>query len=234
MSAPIRLVLVRHGETVGHSSIRYYGRTDVALSDLGRRQMRAVCEWLAAREGANALAPVFTSPLVRATEAARIIAGRDAEAIAIEEFAEVDFGLFEGLTADEIAALYPEEFRRWNANRFAPDFVYPEGEGRAEFVARVGRGTARMLASWQALREASWHDSRTSGGAASNALMMAHRGVIRAVVRQLTGVFEPHIDLGSIHILEQEPGGEDLRSARWRPIALDVTEHLADCGNTAD
>jgi broad specificity phosphatase PhoE len=218
----MRLVLVRHGETVGHSSIRYYGRTDVALSDLGRRQMRAAREWLAARDGASGFAPVFTSPLVRATEAARIIAGRDVPAIAIEEFAEVDFGLFEGLTAEEIAARYTEEFRRWHANRVAPDFVYPDGESRVEFIARVARGTARMLASWQ--------DTR----AGSNALVVAHRGVICAVVRQLTGVLEPHIDLGSIHILEQELGGADLRTARWRPVALDVTEHLAGRGNTAD
>jgi broad specificity phosphatase PhoE len=226
MSAPMRLVLVRHGETVGHSSIRYYGRTDVALSDLGRRQMRAAREWLAARDGASGFAPVFTSPLVRATEAARIIAGRDAATIAIEEFAEVDFGLFEGLTAEEIAARYPEEFRRWNVNRLAPDFVYPEGESRAAFVARVARCTARMLALW--------HGTREGGRAGPNALIVAHRGVIRAVVRQLTGVFEPHIDLGSIHILEQEPGGADLRFARWRPVALDLTEHLAGRGGTAD
>jgi len=230
MSAPMRLVLVRHGETVGHSSIRYYGRTDVALSDLGRRQMRAAREWLAARDGASGFAPVFTSPLVRATEAARIIAGRDAATIAIEEFAEVDFGLFEGLTAEEIAARYPEEFRRWNANRLAPDFVYPEGESRAAFVVRVARGTVRMLALWEALRQ----DARAGGHTGSNALMVAHRGVIRAVVRQLTGVLEPYIDLGSIHILEQEPSDADLLTVRWRPAALDLTEHLASRGNTAD
>jgi ribonuclease H / adenosylcobalamin/alpha-ribazole phosphatase len=222
MSAPMRLVLVRHGETVGHSSIRYYGRTDVALSGLGRRQMRAAREWLAARDGASGFAPVFTSPLVRATEAARIIAGRHAAAIPIEEFAEVDFGLFEGLTAEEIAARYPEEFRRWNANRLAPDFVYPEGESRAAFVTRVARGNARMFALWQ------------DEHAGSNALMVAHRGVIRAVVRQLTGVLEPYIDLGSIHILEQEQGGADLRTSRWRPIALDLTDHLAARGNADD
>jgi broad specificity phosphatase PhoE len=226
MSAPMRLVLVRHGETVGHSSIRYYGRSDVALSDLGRRQMHASREWLAARDGASGFAPVFTSPLVRATEAARIIAGRDAAAIAIEEFAEVDFGLFEGLTAEEIAARYPEEFRRWNVNRLAPDFVYPEGESRAAFVARVARGTARMLAFW--------HDAHAGGRAGSDALVVAHRGVIRAVVRQLTGVIESHIDLGSIHILEQESAGADLRTARWRPVALDLTEHLGGSGGMAD
>jgi broad specificity phosphatase PhoE len=218
MAERVRLVLVRHGETVGHSSIRYYGRTDVALSDLGRRQMRAAREWLAPRDGARGFAPVFTSPLVRATEGARIIAGRSAAAVAIEEFAEVDFGLFEGLTAEEIAGRYPEEFRRWNPNRPAADFVYPEGESRAGFVARVTRGTERMLGLWR--------DARAGGPSGSNALLVAHRGVIRAVVRRLTGVLEPLIDLGSIHILEQEPGGADLRAARWRPVALDLTEHL--------
>jgi broad specificity phosphatase PhoE len=63
---------------------------------------------------------------------------------------------------------------------------------------------------------------------------VAHRGVIRAVVRQLTGVLEPYIDLGSIHILEQEQGGADLRTSRWRPIALDLTDHLAARGNADD
>jgi broad specificity phosphatase PhoE len=214
----VRLVLVRHGETVGHSSIRYYGRTDVALSDLGRRQMRAAREWLLARDGSRDFAPVFTSPLVRAIEGARIIAGRDAATFTIDEFAEVDFGLFEGLTAEEIAEFYPDEFRRWNSNRLAPDFVYPEGESRTAFVARVERGVTRMLASWQ--------ETRSSGDASAPALLVAHRGVMRAVVRQLTGLFEPRIDLGSIHILEQELGGVDLRVARWRPVVLDLTAHL--------
>jgi broad specificity phosphatase PhoE len=219
MAEPVRLVLVRHGETVGNSSIRYHGRTDVALSELGRRQMRAARQWLAARDGARGFAPVFTSPLVRAAESARIIAGDDAAALVIEDFVEVDFGLFEGLTAEEIAERYPEEFRRWNSDRLAVDFVYPEGESRAAFVARVARGTARMLALW--------HDDRCRGRAGASALLVAHRGVIRAVVRQMTGVFEPRIDLGSIHIVEQEPGGADLRAARWRPVALDVTAHLS-------
>jgi len=218
MAGPVRLVLVRHGETVGHSSIRYYGRTDVALSGLGRRQMHAAREWLVTCGGMRNFVPVFTSPLVRATEAARIIGGTDVAAIAIKELAEVDFGLFEGLTTEEIAERYPEEFRRWNSDRLASDLVYPEGESRAAFVARVARGTTRMLALWQHARE--------GGDAGSNALLVAHRGVIRAMVRQLTGVFEPRIDLASIHILEEQPAGADLRTARWRPVALDLTEHL--------
>ena len=218
MSGPARLVLVRHGETVGNSSIRYFGRTDVALSELGRRQMHAAREWLAARDGARGFAPVFSSPLARAAEGARIIAGEDARALVIDEFVEVDFGLFEGLTAEEIAERYPEEFRRWKADRLAPGFVYPQGESRADFAKRVIDGTALMLALWQ--------DAPAGGAAASTALLVAHRGVIRQIVRHLTGVLEPRIDLGSIHILEQETDVQDVRVARWRPVVLELTEPL--------
>ncbi len=220
MAPPARLVLVRHGETIGHSSIRYYGRTDVALSDLGRRQMRAVREWLSAQAGTRPFAAVFASPLVRATEAARIIAGRCAHIVEISDLAEVDFGLFEGLTAEEIAEQYPEEYRRWNADRLAPDLVYPEGESRAAFLERVANGAARMLEAWQGVR--------AQGRSDAAALMVAHRGVIRAVVRRLSGILEPRIDLGSIHILEEQPPyGADLCSAHWRAVVLDSTAHLA-------
>ena len=219
MDHPPRLVMVRHGETVGNSSIRYYGRTDVALSDLGRGQMQAAREWLAVHDGGCGFFPVFTSPLVRAAEGARIIAGEHAASVVIEEFVEVDFGLFEGLTAEEIAERYPAEFQRWNSNRLAADFVYPGGESRVAFAARVARGTARMLALWHGAQD----DSRSG----ASALLVAHRGVLRAVVSQMAGVLEPRIDLGSIHILEQEPGAADLRAARWRPLALDLTAHLS-------
>lgn len=230
MAECARLVLVRHGETVGNSSIRYYGRTDVALSKLGRRQMHATREWLAQHYSAGRLAPVFTSPLVRAAEGARIIAGEDVPLLVINEFAEVDFGRFEGLTAEEIAERFPEDFRRWNANRLAVDFIYPGGEGRGAFTERVGRGTERMLA----MLETAWREGRCSG--ANAALVVAHRGVIRAVIQRMVGLVEPRIDLASIQILERDddpcgangtyPTATDLYAARWRPVVLDETAHL--------
>ena len=42
-----RLILVRHGETEGQSSIRYYGATDIPLSELGREQVRRARELVA-------------------------------------------------------------------------------------------------------------------------------------------------------------------------------------------
>lgn len=205
MSQAARLILVRHGETEGQSSIRYYGRTDLALSELGRAQMRAVAGALAG----VGFARVFTSPLRRAHEGARLIAGEQAEIVRIAEFIEVDFGLFEGLTAEEIRERYSAEFARWTRDRLAPDFTYPQGESRAALAARVERGLARMLAEWGPER---------SGGAA---LLVAHRGVIRAIARSLAGV-EPDIALGSISIFELD--------RRWREHALDVTAHLDGLG----
>ena len=63
-----RLVLVRHGETAGQSSIRYYGATDLALSESGCRQMERVRAALAGEE----FDAVYTSELQRTITAARI------------------------------------------------------------------------------------------------------------------------------------------------------------------
>ncbi len=70
MSALTRLVMVRHGETEGQSSARYYGATDVALSDTGRQQVRAAAKWLPRA----AIDAWVASPLSRAWQSARILA----------------------------------------------------------------------------------------------------------------------------------------------------------------
>jgi broad specificity phosphatase PhoE len=200
-----RLILVRHGETEGESSIRYHGRTDVPLSELGRAQMRLAGRAIEMRRGDRNFVRVFSSPLVRASEGARIVAGDSAPLVTIDEFAEVHFGLFEGLTADEIRERYPNEFALWNADRLAPTYAYPAGESRADFTNRVERGLERVLALWTP-RD-------------NDALIVAHRGVIRAIVRKLTRA-EPIVELCSIQILRFDGG--------WHAEAIDLVDHLDD------
>jgi broad specificity phosphatase PhoE len=200
-----RLILVRHGETEGESSIRYHGHTDVALSELGRAQMRLAGRAIKTHRRANTFARVFSSPLVRASEGAQIVAGHSAPIVTIDEFAEVHFGLFEGLTADEIRERYPDEFARWNDDRLAPTYTYPAGESRAAFANRVEHGLERMLTLWTPRDD--------------DALLIAHRGVIRAIVRKLTNR-EPVVELGSIHIIRFDGG--------WHADVLDLIDHLDD------
>ena len=149
-----RLILVRHGETEGESSIRYHGRTDVALSELGRAQMRLAGRAIGAhREGGEQFrARFFESAGSCHPKARESWPATRRRSITIDEFAEVHFGLFEGLTADEIRERYPDEFARWNDDRLAPGYTYPAGESRADFANRVERGLERMLALWALAR----------------------------------------------------------------------------------
>ncbi len=200
------LVLVRHGETAGNSSVRYHGHTDVPLSEAGRAQMRAARGALQHRFSGRP-APVFASPLSRAVESARLLTAGDGEVITIDEFREIHFGLFEGLTVEEIRDRYPDDYQRWTCEGTAPDFTFPAGESRRAFTARVERGLERTLALC---------DRRGMSGGAY-VLMVAHRGVIRTIVKRLTGA-EPSVELGSIQILR--------RDSAWRAANLDLADHL--------
>ena len=125
-----RILLIRHGETEGESSVRFHGRTDVPLSDSGRKQMRAA----AARLPDEGFDLVVASPLSRAWEAARIVAPH--RPISLEaDFREIDFGRWEGLTAEEIEARDPALYRVWRARD--ENFEFPGGERRGDFRGRV-------------------------------------------------------------------------------------------------
>ena len=60
-------------------------------------------------------------------EGAKLIVGRDANIITIEEFIEVHFGLFEGLTEEEIQERHPIEFEKWRADPLVAFLHLPRG-----------------------------------------------------------------------------------------------------------
>ena len=158
-----RLFLIRHGETEGESRIRYHGKADVPLSTEGRLQMQVV----AARMRGQAVDVWAASTLQRSWMSARIAS--DGAAVRLDaDFCEVDFGRWEGRTADEIKARDPEAFEQWQNGNGA--FDYPEGETSAAFGARVAAARDRLLAD----------RGRTAAA-------VLHKGVIRAIVRGLTG-----------------------------------------------
>lgn len=163
MSRLRRIVLIRHGETVGNSSERLHGSADLALSPAGRAQMQCA----AASLRTEVFDAVVASPLRRSWEAARIVAG--GAPIRLEhDFREVHFGRWEGLTRAEVEASNPILYRDWQTR--APGFEFPGGEPRAEFRARVLRGLARL-----------------EHGGADAVLGVLHRGVIRVIAEHLLG-----------------------------------------------
>ena len=198
------LYLIRHADAL---ALGERGITDDAarpLSEKGEHQGHLVGETL--RKQGITLDKLVTSPLVRATEGARLIVGESAELCVLEEFVEVHFGLFEGLTAEEIRERYPEHYAEWNTKRLAPGYAYPDGESRRAFAERVIGGVRKMLSLW-----------RPESHLASMALLVAHRGVIRTAVHHLTGD-QPSVELGSIQVIELNGG--------WRATRLDHIGHL--------
>ena len=186
-----RLVLVRHGETTGESSIRFHGSTDVELSDEGRAQMRRVAA--AHPEGADL---VVASPLRRSWRAAAIVGGGGP--VRLEgDFREIHFGRWEGQSKAELEARDPGLFEEWQKR--APGFEFPGGEPREAFRERVQRGLDRLL-----------------GEDVLDALLVLHKGVIRVIVETLTGenLGPDEPALGTSIVLTRRPDGRWQRGQR--------------------
>lgn len=195
-----RLILVRHGETEGESSIRYFGSTDVELSAQGRDQMRAIAGKLGHLEPDLYLA----STLRRSWGAASMVSG--GASVRIErDLREISFGRWEGLTKEEIQARDPELFSQWEAG--AEGFDYPGGEPRAAFQERV-------RACIDAVLNAPGHQ----------AIGVLHKGVIREIVQHLTGEALPadHPELGErVIVTRRMDGSWGLGQNSSDPVGLD-------------
>ena len=102
----MRLIFVRHAESEANAESRWQGQWDNGLSDAGRDQAQRLYE----RFRDEGLQPthVYSSPLGRAAETARIVA-RDwsLEIDYLDDLKETDIGVFEGLTWDEVNERYP-------------------------------------------------------------------------------------------------------------------------------
>jgi broad specificity phosphatase PhoE len=187
-----RLVLIRHGETDGQSSVRLYGATDVDLSPEGREQMRRASRAL----GPEGVDLVVASPLKRSWRSAWIV-GRGTPVRIENDFREIHFGRWEGMTREEVQARDPVRYE--DCERGAESFEYPGGEAVAAFRERVGRGLERLLAT-----------------PARSALVVVHKGVIREIARRLTGEAPGRDDVpvGHVFMLTRQPDGSWIRGRR--------------------
>ena len=124
---------MRHGTTLLNRQNRYRGRRDVPLDQGGW-----VDAWAAAgaleHEGVTA---VYTSHLRRARDTARIVGDVTgiAEVIDMPGLVNLDYGEWEGLTAEEADAHDPAAFARYQV--CTPDAACPRGETLANATRRV-------------------------------------------------------------------------------------------------
>lgn len=137
----LRLLAVRHGATEWSQARRFAGSRDIPLTAYGRLQAEAVAQAFAG----SVAAAVYTSPLERARTSAEVIAKpHRLDPVLDPDFREMGFGVWEGLTRDELLTRFPAEARGWASapHRLTP----PQGEALTAVDARVRAALAGLVA----------------------------------------------------------------------------------------
>ncbi|MBR0545530.1 MAG: histidine phosphatase family protein [Treponema sp.] len=145
--------LIRHGKTEANERRLYCGSTDLPLSEKGREELSRVRYSLPP-------ARFLTSGMRRANETLRVLFGD----VAFEEepgFREVDFGLFEMKSYDQLKDT--PEYQRWICGNNEEN-VPPGGESGVQMKQRV-------LRAYRALEE--------------DTVVVTHGGVIAAIMEEL-------------------------------------------------
>lgn len=194
MTTRTRIYLVRHGEIEGRGVFRYNGQADVQLTARGLHQYHLLADRLAD----VGIAACYTSDLSRCVQGARIMcAGKGLEPVLKEELRELSFGNWEGLTWDELAERYPEE---WQARM--NDFVgyrVPGGENLHDLQSRLMPALEGIIDRHQG------EDVLVVGHGGGNRVIL-----LSALGAPLSSMFRIEQDYGCLNIIDYYADGNPV------------------------
>jgi broad specificity phosphatase PhoE len=184
----LRLFFLRHGQTAMSRANVFCGRRlDPPLTPEGL----TMAEEFAAAYLEMEWRAIYSSPLDRAIATAAPLAA--AVGLPIErraELAELDYGAWDGMTADEVARTFHIEHERWTAD---PAWNPPTGgETAVQLAQRMTRAVEEIDAT---------HDD-------GNVLVVSHKASIRVALCALLGVdvgrfrYRFGCPVGSVSIIE--------------------------------
>jgi len=127
--APLRIHLIRHGETKWSLSGRHTGTTDISLTARGEAEAND----LAQRLTMIPFSRVLTSPRQRAQRTCELVALDPIPEIAAD-LVEWDYGVYEGLPTDEILQQRPH----WD--------IFQDGGPKGETPAQISDRADRLIA----------------------------------------------------------------------------------------
>jgi broad specificity phosphatase PhoE/predicted kinase len=171
------LFLVRHGETYYNTEDRVGG--DSRLTRKGLEQSRQMAEHFASQD----IPHIFTSTKERTRQMGALIARRqrDARVFQLPELDEIDSGICEGMSYEEIRTLHPEVYQARQREKY--HYVYPGGESYAMLHQRVGKGLKKALYIC---------------GNAERLMIVGHRAVNRTILSHF--LYRPTQDVPYIYV----------------------------------
>ncbi len=200
----LRLYFMRHGETVWNTERRYQGMTDIELSEKGIEQVAIAAE----RFKYIKIDRIYCSPLKRAVATAKPIADEKGLDINIvENFREIHFGEWEGMTVPELRAKYGEAYDSFIREPHKHGFP---GEGNIDnVIERIKPGIEKIL-------------NNDDG----NVLIVSHGGIIRLMIMYIMGLdnswfTKTWIDNTAISIIE-------IKKDRRLLLTLNDSAHLSE------
>lgn len=163
MKYDTKLIIVRHGQSIGNANRIFFGHTDLDLSEHGYLQVNATAEHLKSEK----IDVIYSSDLIRAYNTAVPHAKmRNLEIKTSKNLREAYVGLWENQAKDDIIAKWGREiFDIYWTDRFGT-FVFPEGESIADAgkrfyseilsICRENRGKTVLITAHAAVIRAFW------------------------------------------------------------------------------
>ncbi|MEO6237703.1 MAG: histidine phosphatase family protein [Vicinamibacterales bacterium] len=208
-----RLLLVRHGATTATAEDRFSGSTSAELSEEGRWQVGRLAERLARQS----ITAVYSSPLSRALDTARIIAAPcHLEPLTRDGLREIGHGHWEGRRREEVEREFADEYGAWAEDPFT--FAPVGGES----------GVAVLARALPVIREV------VTAHAGGRVLVVSHKATLRLVLSSLLG-FDAR---GYRDRLDQSPACLNVVDfngpVRARLMLFNDTSHYADRPRLSD
>lgn len=199
-----KVILVRHGQTLWNQIKKYQGFSDIPLNETGRQQAWKVAERLAREE----IRAIYSSDLCRAVQTAEAIGQK--HGLPVQQnpaFREMNFGLWEGLTYEEIMEKWGNELSAIYAQ--PEQGMVPEGETFLEVQERAWLGFIACV---------NQHPGQTI-------VIAAHGGSIRLLLCKIMGK-----SLKELWTLAQDSTGVSIvqwEAGEGRVILSNDTSHLS-------
>lgn len=214
----LKVILIRHAQSLGNQAGRMEGQTSTALSPLGHRQAQQLADYLT--EHSPTPTCCYSSPLLRATETACYLTAQGDIPLQLQaDLQELHAGIFQGLTWAEAVARYPDLCHRLTHTlHYCPA---PQAETLA-----AGR---RRAEQW-------WRSCLQQHRPGQTLWVVSHGGLMQHLVASLLGCDRTwQITIGCTALFEfwlaqttWQPLSEDRFNPEWWQIRqFNATPHLS-------
>ncbi len=130
----MQLILIRHAQSKGNKANIVQGQTDEGLSNLGKEQAQELSEYFEPGD----ITAIYSSDLGRTIETATPTAKKLNLAIKTDaDLREAHFGIWEGLTYNEVKEKYSKEYTEWHKDYYIRPHWFESFESHQKRIKRA-------------------------------------------------------------------------------------------------